>query len=903
MEMTKKQSKKEIWMKILEYSLPALIAIGIFVLAMICKGVYPFGKNSLSYIDYNEGLVPSYTGLWDWLHGKGSFFVSFDLGAGGSLFSSFVTNSFLSPISWLIGMFPREHVMYGIAFLLIVKFALMATTSYVCFKKFFPRISSWILLMFSLLWTFSGWTVIHFTNVGWLDLMILLPLLIMSAKALVEKGKIFWFVITLSYMLILSYYISYMVLVGVVIIATVYIFTLVEKENRMKVASSLFYAIFISLLISMVTFIPSCVTSLQAHRFAGDVGVEKKELISNFFSKLAVVIMYALPIVLFVRLMCKYKQNKRPVLFFMLSFVICSAGIIFEPINKMWHTGSYYCFPIRYAFVLVMLLIFASLYYLDKYIVNPDAKTLEIENAKSLEKSKKKKWFDPVKSLLPVFLGFSVFGVVWICYTGVSTSLLRPANFTRFFPYLFMFAMSYGAFELLLRVKTTKLDFGKIKGGILIFVLVLVQIVGTMIGYVGMPYAEMGQNTARVENAFKIDTSKLENGYKIKDRERLYNHNFAYFTQYPTLSSWIHISSEQQYQAYHKLGYNTSSTVLFSSGGTIMTDALLGNKYVLSREELDPEFYEKIDEFDYFDESEEKNAKVGLYELQLDVKKAFTTSVDLGKLLSEAKDSVEVQNLIYKALFAQDDNIMTKANFMVKEEDDKFVVTVYANQNKYLYALSSGKSLVVKHSGKELNFENGFNDIGYNVSDEIVLEVYKEDNKYNLKEMTSKCVSDQLCFAEFDMATFKNVYENNFVTDDVSLEVKDDKLVLSVQNDLSNKYLFVPFINLKNMMAVNNEKGVDVENSLVNFMQVELQNGENKIQITYKQQLLKPCLIITIVAILLFVLFSVLNHFFALSNKKFVWWVGTIGACLILAVVGYMVYFKPFIETFIILFS
>ena len=41
---TKNISKKEKFMKALEYSLPAILSILIFLFAMIIKGVYPFGN-------------------------------------------------------------------------------------------------------------------------------------------------------------------------------------------------------------------------------------------------------------------------------------------------------------------------------------------------------------------------------------------------------------------------------------------------------------------------------------------------------------------------------------------------------------------------------------------------------------------------------------------------------------------------------------------------------------------------------------------------------------------------------------------------------------------------------------------------------------------------------------------
>ena len=656
-------TKKQKWLKVLEYSLPALISIFVYVFAMLCKGISPFGKESICYIDCSDGLIPAYTGLWDWLHGRSSFMVSFNLGAGGSLFSSFVLNGFLSPLSWIIGIFPRESIIYGISLLFIVRFALMATTAYFCFKKFFPKISQWFLLLFAIVWTFSGWTMIHFTNIGWLDLMILLPLLILSAKELVENGKIMWFVIVLSYMLILSYYITYMVLVGTVVIATVYIFTACEKGKRMKVASLLFYGIFISLLISMVTFIPSMVTSLGGHRFSSTANNDKAELYKYFFSKLAVVIMYALPVVFFMRLMFKYKQDKKNVLFFMLSFVICGVGLIIEPINKMWHTGSYYCFPLRYGFVLIMLMIFASLYYIDKYLLAPkqpvavkQEKEINVEEGGDV-KPAKKKYFDVVKALLIPFLGLSVVMMVFCMWIGVSIQLLRPVTFTSFSYYFFLFVLSYAAIELSLRVKTDKLTCGNIKGGGLIFTLCMLQVVMLMTGYLGASYVDRFDTTSRVQNAFNINTKELENGYKLKDRDHLYNYNFPYLVDYASMSSWIHISSEEQYQAYHHLGYNTVSTTLYSSGGTYMTDLLLGNRYVLSDKVLDDSYYTFLKDFDYVDSNSGETKKVNLYELKLETRKAFTTNVDLVKLL-ENKECGAV-------ILSEDETV----SIMVNEED------------------------------------------------------------------------------------------------------------------------------------------------------------------------------------------------------------------------------------------
>lgn len=867
---------------------------------MLCKGIAPFGENSICYIDCSDGLIPAYTGLWDFLHGNSSFMVSFNLGAGGSLFSSFVTNGFLSPISWLIGIFSREKIIFGISLLIIVRFALMATTAYICFKKFFPKISQWTLLLFSIVWTFSGWTIVHFTNIGWLDIITLFPLLILSSKQLVESGKIFWFVLCLSYMLILSYYITYMVLVGTVIVSTIYVFTMCEKENRKKVASLLFYGIMISLLISFITFIPSMITSLGGHRFTNSTSNDKSQLYEYFFSKLVVVIMYALPIVFFIRLMTKLKQDKKNVLFFMLSFIICSVGLIIEPINQMWHTGSYYCFPLRYGFVLIMILIFASLYYINTH--------LQTDREMQVAKQNKLKYFNP-SILIGVCFGGAILTMILVSILGAYADVIRPIKFSTFILYLLVFILTYAVIELSLRKPSNKYSFGGLNGGILIFAICILQVVFLMTGYLGYPIIYQENSTARVQNALAVDTSSLENGYKLKDREQLYNLNFPYLMDYASMSTWIHISSEEQYQAYSHLGYNTSSTILYSSGGTYMTDLLLGNQYILSNQILDELYYTKIGEEQYINEQTSEKEIVYLYEMKYKAKKAFTTSVDLTNLISQIDDPIEVQNAIYKAIFNQTSNILTPISYDINkvavenndDYDEKIVITLTTSPGQCLYVNSSINGIKTLFNGTEKTIYNGLNDFMTmaNITIEIPLD---EDNLDRLKNYDLQDISQIFTFVQFDMPTFVDVYQH-FNTNDVELSITKDSLEISINNTNGDKYLFIPFVNLSNMNANINGTDHSVDNALYNFMSVEIGQGESTIKITYQPKLLKPCAIISLISLLIFALFSVLNHFFKLSQKKAILWIGTIGACVILLAVGFLVYLKPFFNTFVILFS
>jgi len=872
------------WNKILEYCLPAIVTIFLFVIAMIVKGVYPFGGNSVGYIDFDDGLVPSYTGLWDVLHGNFDVLVNWNLGAGGSYGASAVLNSFLSPICWLVAIFPRCDVIYSITLVLIIMLALMATTSYICFKSFFPNVNKWVVLLFSLIWVFSGWTLIHFTNIGWLNLMILLPLLLMSAYKLVSFGKYVWFVIILTYMLLLSYYITYMILVATVVVSTIYIIMFAKDKKR--VASRLFFAIIISILMSVVCFIPSCITSLQGHRFSGSATANPRStLFSHFFSKWAVLIVYALPVVLFVRLIATYRSDKRNVLFFILSMAICSIGLIIEPINMMWHTGSYYCFPLRYGFVLIFILIMGSLYYLNKSYYSHE----NVDNFENIEIHRIAK-----ESVLIGAGIVYVISVACFAFVGGAINAYRELSFVNFLLFLIPFASSYVIIEVALRLHNKKLYFARLPGGIIIMVVCCVQIIAGVIGYCG----DITNNTMVVTNSLNVEVSELDNRYKIKDRENLYNLNFPLLMDFPSMSSWIHISSEEQFVGYHNLGYETCSTTLMSSGGTIITDVILGNKYILSREVLDNRYYELIDQVEYVEKGTKDKQVVNLYQLKFNMSVVFTTDVDLSQVIDDSDNWFANHNELYQELYGQEDEIISAVDYTIAEVDPventpssyrRYQITVDNVAGSMLY-LSNKIDEEVRVIGDTYNYNiyNGLADMGIHEEDhiEIVVEVLDD---YGTEE-----IANLLNFGCLDIAKFQRVC-NSVAVNDSTLEYDGANIKVYVDNVDGDKYALIPFVNLKNMSGIVNNRDVAVLTAFDTFMMIELDAGANKITLSHQPQLLSICAIISLVSVATFVMFIIINNFVKIGNNKVVVWIGTIGGCVILIVVGVLVYVKPLI--------
>ena len=186
-------------------------------------------------------------------------------------------------------------------------------------------------------------------------------------------------------------------------------------------------------------------------------------------------------------------------------------------------------------------------------------------------------------------------------------------------------------------------------------------------------------------------------------------------------------------------------------------------------------------------------------------------------------------------------------------------------------------------------------DLGTASSD--TLEIIISSDDIDLEKVLSN-----ISFASLNIEKFK---ESNdaYLSNNSTLNFDNESIEVSIDNINSDKYIFIPYTYLNNMIATINDVDVEIVKTFDTFMMLELLDGENNITITYKPQLFSICAIVTVVSLIIFVVFSILNHKFKLSNKKGIVWIGFVGGCVILLAVGVLVYIKPFINFIVLLFS
>ena len=181
-----------------------------------------------------------------------------------------------------------------------------------------------------------------------MDAVYLLPLLIVGLKKILDLEDNKMYIIILSVCLVCSFYISFMILLYIILASLIYLY-IYKKENRKKAIFNLGVSTVISLLISSIVVIPTMLQIASSERAGFDLSVIINSKFGPLSDKLSFFFTSAIAIVLTIILLLNYKKHKKFSLFAILNLAILAIPVIMEPVNKMWHFGSYVYFPYRYA--------------------------------------------------------------------------------------------------------------------------------------------------------------------------------------------------------------------------------------------------------------------------------------------------------------------------------------------------------------------------------------------------------------------------------------------------------------------------------------------------------------------------------------------------------------------------
>lgn len=763
--------------KYIKYIIPSLITFMVLGIIYYVNGLYPFGIKPLVQVDADYLYIPALYKIYDFLHGMGNIFYA-DLGLGNSLYASLIIQgSLFSPLNLLLYLVDRDNIINFFGVFIIVKLCLISLTSYIYIDKTY-RVNNFYKILYSVLYTFSGFIILNYFNEIWLDIVILFPLLVLYLNKLLMDDKNFGYIMVLTICFIITFYFSYFIVIFILLYSFIYL-NLYKKEKVKETILKLGVSTLIAFLISAFSSLPLIYQILISARFSFDT-------YTGMFSSIAMKSLYLLfsplLIICFLKLIMKFKNDKVNIYGYIILLFLYIIPVFIDPINALLHGGSYWSFPYRYGFITSFILMDGGLYYVSRYVKD-----------KSTDIFKR----DIIIIIVIIILGIIGIKLNCLYQNNIITEgiLLKVKNIV-YIKLIYMMIIVFAMYIGILLIKNKWFKYVSIS----VVSLYSIFLFTSWTIYYNSGYF-LTTNARDIYNNIDI---KTDGRYKMD--YKTYTPQYGYMFRVSTLDNWLHIIPKHEIDTYKKLGYYISDMNIHSYGGTIFTDYLLNFKYLLSNtDRIDDDIYKLIDNYNY------------KYLFKYNYNNNY--GVVFNKLEQIVLDNkFDYQNEIYKNLFNTNSNIINYQSYEYIETKE-IVINYVVKNDSYLYFSSDFYNNINYISINGNNIYDIGDCIEYlgNYQNDVVIKIYLNYDDY----------------VNFDIGT---INKKDIIGLKSNVRYSDNKYYASVEGQ---KYLFLPINNVAGIHVFNNDKKVKVIQYLDNFICIKLNDGENTITIKYELPLFK----------------------------------------------------------------
>lgn len=871
--LLKEKSGKNKW---LIYLAAPLIVMLMVALVFYIEGIWPLGTKTIAYSDMAQGYIPRYYHLYDAMHGSKSLFFDWYSGTGVNMVANLST--YLSPLNLLFYFIPRDMLLQSMSLFLMIKMALMALTAFIFLKKVFPRLSCFFQILFSIMYAFSGYVLQYYTNIMWLETVILFPILILTLLMLLEKGRVMPYLITFTVCLLLSFYLTFMTTLFVLFASGLYIFILLPKEKIKRSIFNLGIGTIVPFLLAAFAVIPEYLQMSKSSRLSGgsifNFVNEKIDFLQlPDLKKLLMLLGIELFLVILFKFAFRGKAFRRQKTFFFSLIALMVTPVFIESVNLLWHAGSYMDFPLRFGFMITFVLICACAYYMAycderrpsrvKPAVLAADQPEALEDAQPekepslLEKLKenvteKRVWFAiKITIILALFcISIPLLVRIYTIFNKYGIYLL-DRNDNQLYQNVIMVAILYiAAISVAFSFASKKMR------NTVISVAVIFPLLFYSAGLIGVErFASTEHNSSYIEKtlAVKNDLPDEENTVfdRVKDASVQLNTNYPFILERSALSNWTHLIPDSLIQSLQCFGYSNVFTRTLDAGGTAFSDALFGVKNVISTENENPSLYKFIQKaggFSYYE---------SIYTLPFGITADKT-------ILGTLPDNIcDTQNLVYKSISGDSGDILKKLT-RSQADESKIITTedipggksylIHVKSKEVLYFWSTATNLSLTLNGQPVKIPalNNPDNLKYKTTfnnKTIELGTFENQMVQVIVKSNSTINDDSIRFATLSlekMAALSGKLQNNVP----QVTAGNSSIEMTVQNGDTEHVLFIPVGYDKGWSCTVNGKSVSIAKAAGGFMAVPLENGTNEIKMNFMPEGLIPGVIISIVALL-----------------------------------------------------
>ena len=106
------------------FLIPTLLMLVLFII----QGIYPFGSRSFLYMDMYHQYMPFFSEFVEKIKAGEGLAYSWNVGIGSNFLALYVYY-LASPLHWLAFLFPKEHLLEFMSYLVIIKIGLCGLTA------------------------------------------------------------------------------------------------------------------------------------------------------------------------------------------------------------------------------------------------------------------------------------------------------------------------------------------------------------------------------------------------------------------------------------------------------------------------------------------------------------------------------------------------------------------------------------------------------------------------------------------------------------------------------------------------------------------------------------------------------------------------------------------------------
>ena len=833
--------------KLKPYLLTGSLVLGILIMIFLFKGIYPFGNNSLIWGDMHDQITAFYYHFYDSIKGNSSLLINFST-SGGINFLGILAYYILSPLSFITLLVSREDIYLVVSVIIAFKILLSSLTCLYAIRTFFKKIPNLLSVLLAIIYAFSGYSIIMYQITPWIDAMYMFPLIIIGLKKVLDLEKPTMYIVTLTLSLYFSFYVTFMVIIFIFLASLIYLLVYKEdKLKRKKAILALGITTIISILLSLVIVIPTYLQISISSRSIFNINTLLNSKMGPITDKLSMFLFGGVMYTGILLLLKNYKKHKKFLTFYIPVLLVMLIPVMIEPINKVWHYGSYAFFPYRAGFITMFLLVFGAAYYFNNYI--------------------------PIKGV--VLKRNKVISVVLTLVISVSTFIIMYVNYYNFQSTIYSLTISTNHLLLLVLALFT---ITSIIGSFIIillnkqlnrFSLILISIISiTHIIVNTAIYLGIDEEQDNLMGQYEV-LNKISKDYKEDDYYRVKNevinmtNNSGMIMKFHNLDHFTSLTDGNNQASLKKIGYSSMWVKTFSRGGNLFLDSILANKYLITKDEINSQYYELVKTYD----------NINFYSLNQNISYGYLISKN--DTIFDKGNSFEISNSIYKNITGTDNDLFE----IIDRFDTKNInITRGVDYDDY-YQIDDND----RQSYLETNIEIEGNKTVYLeiLKGLVYIENYDMYEKFNI--YINNKLYKQRAFSEYDngilnLGIYSNetinikielmddidlnnisigIMDNNlyekFVSDEyVETNIKYNKntITASVNTD-SKKILFLPVNYNEGYTATNNGKEVEIIKVYDNFIGINLEEGNNDIKLTFIPKGLIPSFIISLITLVL----------------------------------------------------